>query len=178
MLPNNRHSKLAWFTSTRTSPHPPPPPPPPPSLSTPPPLPRMVATANGLDSRLIQAAQALLAAGRGSPDGRSAMSLPDFVAARCKQLLAGYPTTLEEDEALLQQLEQQQRQRQQQQQQHGGAGRTEAALAAPAAAEAAAAAAAAGVRPGQLATAVRYRAGKKRVLHATLAAVRQSRGQL
>ena len=116
---------------------------------------RMVATANGLDSRLLQAAQALLAAGRGSPDGRTPLSLPQFLAQRCRLLLSAYPTSIAEDEALLRQLE------------SGGS----------AAAAAAAAAAAEGgekLRVEQLQTAVRYRLGKKRVLQATLAAMGDS----
>jgi len=134
----------------------------------------MVATANGLDVRLMDAAQALLAVGRGSPTGQP-MSLPEFLRLRCQQLLAAYPTTLEEDEALLERLR----------------GEEEAAAAAgsssssDAAAASQVAAAARDAQDGgmssqgrqprlaQLATAVRYRAGKKRVLHATLAAVQQ-----
>ena len=108
----------------------------------------MVATANGLDSRLIEAAQALLAAGRGSPTGQP-MSLPAFLTARCRQLLEAFPTSVEEDAALLQRL------------QAGG----------EQAAAAAATAAGDGVRPQQLEVAVQYRLGKKRVLQATLQAM-------
>lgn len=125
----------------------------------------MVATANGLDSRLLQAAQALLAVGRGSPDGRTPLSLPQFVAQRCRQLLDAYPTSVAEDEALLRQLE------------SGGsaaAAAVEAAAAAAATARGRAAAGGGEVRAEQLQTAVRYRLGKKRVLQATLAAMGDS----
>ncbi|KAL4421162.1 hypothetical protein ABPG77_000797 [Micractinium sp. CCAP 211/92] len=143
---------------------------------------RMVATANGLDARLMHAAQALLAAGRGSPDGRP-MSLGEFLQRRCEQLLDAYPTTLEEDEALLARLEaklaqqrqaaaegQQARQDTPRQQQ------------VPTPGEAADVPGGQGVPPRleQLAMAVTYRAGKKRVLRSTLAAasaaLQQGRG--
>lgn len=104
----------------------------------------MVATSNGIDGRLLEAARALLAGGRGTPDGRP-MSLPEFLSLRCRELLAACPTSIGDDERLLRQLE-------------GGAG-------------GAAAAAAADVRPEQLQTAVRYRLCKKRVLQATLDAL-------
>ena len=112
----------------------------------------MVATSNGIDQQLLHAAQALLAAGRGSPTGQ-AMSLADFLRQRCQQLLGGYPTSLQEDEQLLRQLQ-------------GGA-----AAAVGAAAGAAEGAGAAGdaLRREQLETAIRYRMSKKRVLHSTLA---------
>lgn len=112
---------------------------------------RMVATANGIDARLLQAAQALLQAGRGSPSGREPMTLPAFLTARCRQLLAAFVTSIEEDDALLQRLE---------------AGGDQAA--------AAAAAVGGGCRVHQLATAVRYRLGKKRVLQATLLAMQEA----
>jgi hypothetical protein len=99
----------------------------------------MVATAGGLDSRLLDAAQALLMAGRGSPSGQP-MSLPDFLRQRCQQLLAGYATTAQEDERLLEAI------------QSG----TDIGLPR-------------GVRREQLLTAAVYRLGKKRVLHTTLA---------
>lgn len=111
----------------------------------------MVATANGLDSRLLEAAQALLAVGRGSPDGRTPLSLPQFVARRCCQLLAAFPTSMEEDEALLRQLE--------------SSGGSAAAATGQAATDGEL------LPPEQLRTAVRYRLGKKRVLWTTLAAM-------
>lgn len=136
----------------------------------------MVATAQGLDARLMQAAQALLAAGRGSPDGRP-MSLADFLQRRCEQLLAGFPTTLEEDEALLARLQGQLAEQQQEQQQAAAAGqpaqRGEAGQQqGPACAGAQPLAVGTDKAPRlpQLVTAVTYRAGKKRVLHSTLAA--------
>lgn len=145
----------------------------------------MVATANGLDARLMQAAQALLAAGRGSPDGQP-MSLAQFLRLRCEQLLAAYPTTLEDDAALLARLEaqlaEQQRaaltgQRGPQQAQQGAAEQRRAFT--PAAARAVPAEAEESPRLQQLATAVRYRLGKKRVLRLTLdaaqAALQQGR---
>jgi hypothetical protein len=119
----------------------------------------MVATANGLDSRLLQAAQALLAVGRGSPDGRTPLSLPQFVAQRCRQLLAAYPSSIAEDEALLQQLD---------------SGSSAAAAAAAAVAAPAGATGGEQLRTEQLQTAVRYRLGKKRVLQATLVAIGDS----
>jgi hypothetical protein len=106
----------------------------------------MVATSNGIDQQLLHAAQALLAAGRGSPTGQ-AMSLADFLRQRCQQLLAAYPTSLQEDERLLRQL------------QGSAAAAEEAAGDAP--------------RREQLETALRYRMGKKRVLHSTLAGLQQ-----
>jgi hypothetical protein len=101
----------------------------------------MVATAAGIDSRLLEAAQALLMAGRGSPTGQP-MSLPDFLRRRCEQLLAGFPTSLEEDEQVLRELQN--------------------SRAAPSALLPE------GGRHQQLATAVAYRLGKKRVLESTL----------
>lgn len=99
----------------------------------------MVATAAGIDSRLLEAAQALLMAGRGSPT-KQPLSLPDFLQMRCEQLLAEFPTSLEEDAHLLSDLR----------------------AAAPSLQLPE------GVRLQQLATAVEYRLGKKRVLRATL----------
>lgn len=109
----------------------------PPDVRLPPCACRMVATAAGIDSRLLQAAEALLLAGRGSSSGQP-MSLPAFLRLRCQQLLASYPTSLEEDERVLSEL-------------RGGAARLPP-----------------HVRLPQFAAAVRYRQGKKRVLHATL----------
>lgn len=109
---------------------------------------RMVATANGIDSRLLQAAEALLAAGRGSKSGREYMTLPAFLEARCHQLLEAYPTSIAEDKALLQQLEEGQL--------GEGTSRDGGGSA---------------CRPEQLQAAVRYRLGKKRVLQATLESV-------
>lgn len=117
----------------------------------------MVATAGGLDERLLRACSAFLAVGRGSPNGRDPMTLPDFLAARCRQLLGCYPTSAAEDEALLRRL--------QEEGSSGIGGGAEQAAAAQA-----------GVRRQQLQTAVRYRLGKKRVLQATLAAVTGGQG--
>jgi hypothetical protein len=64
---------------------------------------RMVISEAGIDERLLHAAQALLAIrraeGRG-PDGRP-LSVPEFLAARCHEVLARYPTSAEEDAAVL-----------------------------------------------------------------------------
>jgi hypothetical protein len=106
---------------------------------------RMAATAAGIDARLLDAAQALLLAGRGSTSGQP-MSLPTFLRLRCQELLASCPTSLQEDQVLLQQLEQQ-----------------------AAAGDGLAALPSGTVRLPQLMAAVRYRLGKKQVLHATLA---------
>ena len=116
---------------------------------------RMVATASGIDARLMQAAQALLAVGRGTADGQP-ISLRDFLRHRCQQLLAGYPTSVEEDEELLQRLESS---REESSAASSGNGDT--------------AAARQQLRPQQWATAVRYRLGKKRVLLATVAGLEQ-----
>lgn len=113
----------------------------------------MVATAAGLDSRLLEAARALLLAGRGTPDGKG-MTLPNFLAARCRQLLGGYPTSIAEDEALLRELQQE-----------------------GAAAAAAAEGSGAELRRQRRRTALRYRLGKKRVLQATLESVQQQQQQ-
>ena len=110
---------------------------------------RMVATAQGIDERLLQAAQALLAAGRGSPDGRP-MSVADFLGQRCRQLLDALPTSASEDMALLRE-----------------AGAVAEAVAGAAEAEG-------GERElaqQRLITALRYRLGKKLVLQATLDAL-------
>lgn len=130
----------------------------------------------------MHAAQALLAAGRGSPDGRP-MSLGEFLQRRCEQLLDAYPTTLEEDEALLARLEaklaeqcqaaaagQQARQETSRQQQVPTPGEAADVPGGPELPP----------RLEQLAMAVTYRAGKKRVLRSTLAAasaaLQQGRG--
>ncbi|KAL4856151.1 Glutamate decarboxylase 1 [Chlorella vulgaris] len=101
---------------------------------------RMAATAAGIDARLLDAAQALLLAGRGSTSGQP-MSLPAFLRLRCQELLDSYPTSLQEDQVLLQQLEQQ-----------AAAGDGSAALPSGT------------VRLPQLTAAVRYRLGKKQNL--------------
>lgn len=63
---------------------------------------RLVVTAAGMEQRLYNAASALLQRCRcqGSPP-----SVGRFLAARCRELLASYPTSLAEDERLLRQLE-------------------------------------------------------------------------
>jgi hypothetical protein len=89
----------------------------------------MLVTASGIDSRLLQAAEAAL---RGRGGG---LTVPQFLRRRCEALLAEAPTSLEEDEALLLLLP-------------GGGGPP-------------------GLTP-YMRMAVKYRAGKKRVLRSVL----------
>ena len=68
---------------------------------------RLVVSAGGFDGRLLQAAGAALEAVAppalaGAAGGREAgEGLRELLAARCSELLARYPTSAEEDEALL-----------------------------------------------------------------------------
>ena len=108
----------------------------------------MVVTTHGVDARLMEAAQAVLLARSARDGGGRPLTLPRFLRRRCVELLAACPTTLEEDEAALAAC-------------LGGDG--------SGGSGGEGVGGASGDSPAALA--LRFRAGKKRVLTATLAAL-------